>query len=111
MAPEPIVLQPGLCQVRPQYTVDVDSGDHVENVLWFLSATTTTPTLTDLAGMAAAFDPAWAAMWNILGAGNKAYTGSVWTDYSSVFGLSSSSVGIFTPVSGVNGGGALPSNV
>jgi hypothetical protein len=110
VAPAPVVLQPGLLQCRPQYTVDPDSGDHPENVLWFLSGSTSAPTLANLSAIAAVFDPAWANMWKTVGASNKNYTGSVWTDFSTVFGLSTSSVGTFTVVPGLHGG-CFPSNV
>lgn len=106
--PKTVILLPGLTQCRAQYTRDPDSGDAVENVLWFLSGVTTSPNIANLNGMANAFDPAWAAMWAIVGAADKSYTGSVWTDFSSTFGLSVTSVGSFTPHPGSNGGNSLP---
>jgi hypothetical protein len=98
------VYQPKLVQCRPQYTVDSDTGRFPENVLWFQSLNTGTPTLANLLGMAAGFDTVWGTMWATMSTTGKHYTGSVWTDWSSNTGLSNSSVGTFTPVAGSNSG-------
>jgi hypothetical protein len=98
----PTVFQPKLLQVRPQYTLDADTGRFPENVLWFESLSNGTPTLAQLLTMAAVFDSGWANVWKQFGPSDKHYTGSVWTDWSSDSGLSNSSVGIFAPVAGLN---------
>lgn len=106
----PIILQPKLMQVRTQYTPNPDTGDHPENILWFVNGSTGAPTVANLAAMAAVFDPAWGAMGpDFLASGHK-YTGSIWTDYSSAFGLSYNSVGVYGGSSSMSGF-SLPPNV
>jgi len=106
----PVVLQPRLLQVRTQYSPNPDTGDHPENVLWFQSASSGTPTVANLTGMAAAFDPAWGTLCNSFLATGQSYLGSIWTDYSTAFGASYTSVGVFTPHAGADGE-SLPPNV
>lgn len=101
MAKGPVLLQPGLLLVRPQYTPNPDTGDHPENVLWFVSAQTQAPSIGQLNAMAAAFDPAWGTMMAAVMGTGRSYTGSIWTDWSSQFGLTGSSVGVYA---GTNGG-------
>lgn len=102
------VYKPGLLQIRPQYTKDPDSGDQPENVTWWLSNTTTTPTLADLTAIAGIFDPLWAAIWSAYGATGLDYIGSNITDWSSATGLEQTTVGVFTPVGGSSGSAAPP---
>jgi hypothetical protein len=105
----PIINQPRLLLVRPQYTPDPDTGNHPQNILWFQSTTAGTPTLANLTAMAAAFDPAWYLVWSDVGAQGTYYLGSIWTDFSSAFGLTYSSVGTYSPhVGSVTG--RLPPN-
>jgi hypothetical protein len=104
----PNVYKPGLLQIRPQYTPDPDSGDTPENVTWWLSATTTTPSLGDLTAIAGVFDTHWGAIFAAYGAAAQNYTGSKVTDWSSATGLEQSTVGVFTPVAGTGGTGAPP---
>lgn len=104
----PNQYKPGLLQIRPQYTKDPDSGDTPENVTWWLSATTTTPTLGDLNAILGVFDPAWGAIFAAYGATGLDYTGAVITDWSSATGLQQTSVGVFTPVGGSSGSAAPP---
>lgn len=104
----PNVYKPGLLQIRPQYTKDPDSGDTPENVTWWLSGATTTPSLADLTAIAGVFDPAWANIFVPYGATAQHYTGSIITDWSSASGLEQSTVGVFTPVAGTGGNNAPP---
>jgi len=104
----PNVYKPGLLQIRPQYTTDPDSGDTPENVLWFQSATTTTPTLANLTAIQTQFDTLWSECWKGIGTSSADYTGSIVTDWSSASGLQVSSVGSFTPVPGTEGTAAPP---
>lgn len=104
----PNVYKPGLLQIRPQYTRDPDSGDTPENVTWWLSATTTTPTLADLTSIAGVFDPAWGALYASYGTSQADYTGSIITDWSSAAGLEQSTVGFFTPVPGTKSSATPP---
>ena len=101
------VYKPGLLQVKPQYTPNPDAPDHPENILWFVSATTTTPTLANLVSISDVFDTNWANVWIQVGADPTYYLGSVITDWSSNTGLQYSSVGVFTPQNGL--GGTVPS--
>lgn len=104
----PNVYKPGLLQIRPQYLKDPDSGDTPENVLWFLSGSTTTPTIANLQAIQTTFDGSWgayAALWLATG---LSYDGSVITDWSSATGLQSSSVGALTPVVGTHGAPTPP---
>lgn len=104
----PNVYKPGLVNIRAQYTRDPDSGDTPENVFWFENGTTTTPTLTQLQAIQAAFDENWSAVWARCGATDANMTGSIITDWSSSSGLESSSVGSFSPVAGDSGTGVPP---
>lgn len=106
----PVILQPRLLLVKPQYDVDPDTGDVYENILWFQSASAGTPTIANLTAMAAAFDTQWGVIWAYCGAGARHYNGSVWTDYSTNTGLTYTSVGTFTPTVG-SGGSLIPPNV
>lgn len=99
----PVILQPRLLLVKPQYDVDPDTGDVFENVLWFQSATAGTPTVANLATMASHFDTQWGSIFSYGGATGKHYNGSIWTDYQSTTGLSYTSVGTFTPAVGTSG--------
>lgn len=96
----PNVYQPGLIQLRPQYTTEVDSGDTPENVLWFQSATHTTPTIAQLTTIAATFDTDWSRLFTHYAGTQAHYLGCIVTDWSSSTGLQWSSVGIFTPEPG-----------
>jgi len=91
---------PGLLQIRPQYTADPDAPNQPENVLWFLSNTHTTPTISNLTAIASAFDNNWGPVFNQYGAANTYYVGSITTDWSSDTGASYTSVGTFTPEEG-----------
>jgi hypothetical protein len=94
---------PGLLSIKPQYDVDPDTGDKYENILWFLSVTTTTPTVANLQAIAAQFDAQWGPMFGNYGAAGKHYNGCLVTDWSTPFGLFYSSVGTLTPVAGTQG--------
>jgi len=106
----PNVYKPGLVQIRPQYTRDPDSGDTPENITWWQSGTTSTPTLPDLTTMQAQFDGAWGAMWRECGTNAAEYTGSIITDWSAATGLQQSTVGVFPGTVGT-AGTALPPQV
>jgi len=100
----PVQHQPGLLQIRTQYTVNPDTGNHAENVLWFTSDNTVFPTAVQLTEIQNVFDPAWGSMFLTYGATSQQYTGSVITDWSNPTGIVQSSVGHFTAVSGGSGG-------
>ena len=104
----PNVYKPGLLQIRPQYTRDPDSGDTPENVTWWLSGVTSTPSLADLNAILGVFDPLWGAIFSAYGAASLDYTGAIITDWSSATGLEQTSVGVFTPVGGSSGAAAPP---
>lgn len=93
-----------LLQIRPRYTPNDVTGHVPENILWFLSAQSSTPGLPQLQAINATFDPLWAAIYKAYASANNFYTGSVVTDWSSNTGLQYSSVGVFTPVAGTVGG-------
>lgn len=97
------VYKPGLLQVRPHYTQNDVTGHVPQNVLWFQSAQTTTPTIANLQQIAVAFDPGWAGIFGQYGAQNNYYTGSTITDWSSNAGLQYTSVGTFTQAPGGKG--------
>lgn len=105
------VYQPGLLQARPQFKVDPDTGDHYENVLWWKSASTTTPTAANLTAIANVFDGFWANVFANCANVNYTYLGSIWTDWSSNTGQQITTVGTFSPVTGDLTGGALPNQV
>lgn len=105
------VYKPGLVQVRPRYTQSDVSAHIPENVLWFQNGSTTTPTLANLQGIAAQFDPLWGAVFAAYGPSVNKYTGSVVTDWSSNTGLAYNSVGVFTPVAGGQAAGCQSSQV
>lgn len=105
------VYKPGLVQIRPRYSASDLSGHTPENILWFQSGTTTTPTLANLQSMTTIFDPAWANLWGSCGASNNSYLGSIATDWSSNTGLQYSSVGVFTPTPGTHGSTTQSSQV
>lgn len=107
----PVQLLPELVQIKPQYDIDVETGNHPENILWFKNQTAGTPTLANLTTIANTFDPLWANIWKVVGSTAMHYTGSVVTDFSTSFGLVYSSVGTLTPIAGSEGGIALPPNV
>lgn len=107
----PNVYQPGLLQIRPQYQFDPDAANTPENVLWFQSAQTTTPTLAQMQTIQHIFDTNWGAVWAPYGVSTHSYQGSVITDWSSNVGLSFSTVGSFTPVTGTAGGVAAAPQV
>jgi hypothetical protein len=111
MVVKQIQLLPQLLQCKPQYDVDPQTGNKPENILWFKSAASGTPSIANLTAIAAAFDPAWANVYKACGSTAYHYNGSIWTDFSNAFGLVYSSVGAFTPVAGAAGGVALPYNV
>lgn len=96
----PNVYKPGLLQIKPQYDENIDSGDHPENVLWYLSSSLTTPTVGDLAAISAPFDLYFGNLWAAVGASTLHYTGSIITDWSSNTGAQYDSVGIWTPTPG-----------
>lgn len=99
--------QPGLLQIRPQYTRE--GASNPENIL-FWSGTFGTPlTVAQLTAIAAVFDPAWANMWKQAGAASTNYSGSILTDWSSNTGLEYTSVGVFGAVAGT-AGTAAPAN-
>jgi hypothetical protein len=102
------IYLPGLLQIKPQYDYDADTGHAPENVLWYLSATHTTPSLANLQAIQNIFDPKWGAVWDPLGVSTHHYNGSIITDYSSNTGLSWNSVGTFTPHAGTAGGSPGP---
>jgi hypothetical protein len=97
-----MTYQPGLLQIRPQYT-DADASTH-ENVTWWLGATPAAFPLDagQLTTIQAAFDTAWETMWGEIGADATHYIGSVVTDWSSAFGLTVDNTG-YTPVAGTHG--------
>jgi hypothetical protein len=99
-----IQFKPGLLQIRPQYETDPDAPSHPENILWLLSSTTVpSPTLFQLQGIQSAFDSAWATFMSHWLPTERRYPGSVITDFSSAFGLSNDSRGVFAPVVGLSG--------
>lgn len=104
----PNVYKPGLLQIRAQYTREVDSGDTPENVFWFQSGSTATPTLSQLQAIQAVFDSSWAGFWKETGSTDAFMTGSIATDWSSASGLENSSVGTFGAINGVAGAGVPP---
>lgn len=109
----PNVYQPGLIQLRPQYTTGAaDELDTPENVLWYTGGNLSAFPLTSiqLAVIGNAFDVAWGNLWKPMGSATYAYTGSVITDWSISTGQEETSVGTFAPVAGTTSG-ALPSNV
>lgn len=89
------VYKPGLVQVRPIYTASDVSGHTPQNILWFQSATATTPTIANLQSMANTFDPLWGNVFVAYAAQNNSYRGSIVTDWSSNAGLQYSSVGVY----------------
>ena len=107
----PNVYKPGLLQIRTQHTQNPDTGDIPENVLWFVSALLTTPTLVQLQAIQGYFDTNWAPIWQTVGPTNRDYMGSVITDWSSNTGLQSTSVGSFTPAAGTHSSESLPLQV
>jgi hypothetical protein len=98
-----------LLQIRPQYTRDPDTGNHPENVTWWVSGSSGVPTLANLISIAGTFDTAWSSVFTAYG-GDGQYLGSQVTDFSSSTGLTYSSVGTLTPVTGGHGSD-LPPNV
>lgn len=106
----PNVYQPGLLQIRPQYTPNPETGEVPQNILWFLSNTHTTPSEANLVAIAEQFDGRWGPLFAEYGATDGQYLGSVTTDWSSDTGLEWNSVGTFTPVGGASGA-ATPANV
>lgn len=107
----PNVYKPGLIQLRPQYTTDPDAANTPENVTWWQSAVTTTPTVANLEAVQAIFDDYWPNMWKPLGGANAAYTGSVITDWSSSSGVALDSVGALSPIPGTGSAESLPPQV
>lgn len=105
------VYKPGLLQIRPRYTQSDISGHIPENILWFLSGSTTTPTLANLQGVAANFDPLWGAVFAAYGPSTNHYTGSVTTDWSSNTGLQYNSVGVFGGTAGGQAAGVQSGQV
>lgn len=105
------VYLPGLIQARAQYDTDPDTGRFPENVVWFLSSSTTTPTEANLAAMQTVFDENWPAVWTPVGSSTYHYVGSVLTDWSSNTGLQVTSSPLSAPVVGARGGQPLPRNV
>jgi hypothetical protein len=105
------VYKPGLLQMRPQYTTSESDADHVENILWFASASTTTPTLAQLVSIADLFDNNWGPLFATYAPSSASYMGSIITDWSSDLGLSYSTVGSYTPQPGLNGSKPAPLQV
>ena len=104
-----MVNLPGLLVVKPCYDVDPDTGDQYENVLFFQSVTTATaPSLANLQSMASHFDSPWGAVFQAYGAQTKHYIGSIWTDWSSPFGLSYDGRNSITPIAGTQGATVPP---
>lgn len=99
----PNVYQPGLVQLRAQYSQDPDADNTPENVLWFQSGTHTTPTVANLEAMQAIFDTELPNVWKLGAGADSSYMGSVITDWSSSSGVSIDSVGALTPVPGTGG--------
>lgn len=106
----PVQYLPSLLQIRAQYDVDAVTGEHPENVLWFVNRSAGTPTLAQLTTIAQTFDAAWAPVFAAAGSTVYHYTGSIVTDWSSAFGLVWTTVGTYTPHAGGAGGVALPFN-
>lgn len=104
----PNVYQPGLVQIRPQYTTEIESGDTPENVLWFQSATHSTPTIGNLTTIAETFDTNWSEVFSSYGGTHGSYLGCIVTDWSSASGLQWNSVGIFEPEAGGQGNNQPP---
>ena len=103
MATGPNVYRPGLVHCRPRYSIFDVSAHTPENVLWFQSGSTTTPTLANLQGMANAFDPLRGAVFAAYASPQNSYTGSVFTDWSSNTGLAYNSVGVYAGHAGSQG--------
>lgn len=102
--PAPNVYLPQLIQIRPQYTTGAtDEPGTPENVTWWQGGTAGSFPLTvsQLTLIAAAFDPAWGAMWKHVGSQNFFYTGSIITDWSTSTGAQVSTVGVFAGVQGL----------
>jgi hypothetical protein len=97
----PNVYQPGLVQIRPQYSVGGD--DTAENILWAKGAFTSNLTLSQIQAVQSAFDTAWANLWKPQSFDTSEYLGNILTDWSSNTGLQNDTVTIFTPVHGTGG--------
>lgn len=105
------VYKPGLVQIRPRYTQSDVTGHIPENVLWFQSGTTTTPTVGNLQSMVNLFDAQWGNVWAAYAPSVNHYTGSIATDWSSNAGLQYSSVGVLTPIAGGQAAGCQSAQV
>jgi hypothetical protein len=103
----------GLVQIRPQYSAD--SGDTPENVLWFQASVFGDPyvpfSTTDLANIAAVFDPAWGNLWKYTGNSSCTYDGSILTAWDSDTGPEYNNTLHFTAVPGQLSGDQLPNQV
>lgn len=99
----PNIYQPGLLQVRPQYTYEADAANTPENVLWFESATHSTPSQANLVSIAGTFDTNWSGVFLQYAGEGAYYTGSIITDWSSDTGIQWTTVGTFEPEDGTQG--------
>jgi hypothetical protein len=96
---------PGLVQIRPQYSQSTDD-DIPENVTWWNAEGYVAPlTISQLTAIQAAFNTAWATLWEHVGSTTNQYTGSIVTDWGSFVGLSVDN-SAFTPVAGPGAGQA-----
>lgn len=107
----PNVYKPNLIQIRPQYTVDIDTDVTPENVLWLNCGTAGPYTTVQLSSVCEVFDPLWGNIWKEVGPPDKAYTGSIATDWTSDTGVLFNSVGTITPQVGIAGGVSCPYQV
>jgi hypothetical protein len=106
----PVVLQPGLVQIKACYSSSTSDFDKPINLLWFVQRAPTTLTVANMTTIANTFDPLWAAMWNIIAPGAASYIGCVATDYSTAFGATWDTRGTYTPNTGTKSV-ALPNSV
>lgn len=107
----PNVYKPGLIQLRAQYSQDPDADNTPENVTWWESSSSSTPTTANLISIQALFDTYWPDVWKIVAGADASYVGSVITDWSSSSGVAVSSVGSLSPVAGTGGAASGPPQV
>jgi hypothetical protein len=98
---QPIVLQPGLVQIKAHYRSNPDNGERPINLLWFVQRAPVSLSQANMQTICNAFDPLWSIMWEQWAPGYATYLGSEATDYSTAFGNTWSTVGTWTPTTGV----------
>lgn len=99
----PVVYKPGLVQIKPQYSPDVDTGNHPMHILWWLQRSPVSLTLPNLATIANTFDTNWSTVFQSYGATSQQYVGCTVQDYSSSTGLVATTVGTFGGAPGTHG--------